>query len=211
MQEHMNQFQKTFITMAAEYTEHVRREIAAANEKGPGKKCDDDTFIRLGPAMVTLEDKVQTANLLMVTIDRMRRENGDRVPFGDLHVEVAKPESVARGDALRSCMTKMFNAWAAGAKDGGCIVLTEDDLREAAAFDGSPRTGMQQENGKLRVGETPGVRHGTRSAEVIQVIKTTAVTGKGTRDDMCRIITQFWSLDGELLAEKDPVQNNQKE
>ena len=45
---------------------------------------------------------------------------------------------------------------------------------------------------------------GTDSAEVIKVIKTTALRGTGTKEDMSRIVTQYWSLDGNFLAENDP-------
>jgi hypothetical protein len=43
-------------------------------------------------------------------------------------------------------------------------------------------------------------------AEVIQVIRTTLQRrGSGkSEEDPIRVITQFWSLDGELLAEVDP-------
>lgn len=41
---------------------------------------------------------------------------------------------------------------------------------------------------------------GTDSARVIQVIETTALLGAGTVDDPCRIVKQYWSVDGELLA-----------
>jgi len=46
--------------------------------------------------------------------------------------------------------------------------------------------------------------HGTSSAEVVQVIKTTATIGSGTHEDALRVVTQFWSFDGNLLAENDP-------
>ena len=45
---------------------------------------------------------------------------------------------------------------------------------------------------------------GTDSAQVIQVIKTESLRGEGTNEDMCRIVKQHWSFDGELLAENDP-------
>lgn len=45
---------------------------------------------------------------------------------------------------------------------------------------------------------------GTDSAKVIQVIITEALIGNGTESDPCRIITQYWSLDGEKLTEHDP-------
>lgn len=41
------------------------------------------------------------------------------------------------------------------------------------------------------------------SVELIQVIETKTLRGAGTIDDPARIVTQFWSLDGELLADDD--------
>lgn len=42
-------------------------------------------------------------------------------------------------------------------------------------------------------------------AKAIQVIETTLTRrGAGFRDDPVRVVTQYWSLDGILLAEKDP-------
>ena len=46
---------------------------------------------------------------------------------------------------------------------------------------------------------------GTDSAEVIAVIKTQALCGAGTESDPCRIKTQYWSLDGKMLAETDSL------
>lgn len=43
-----------------------------------------------------------------------------------------------------------------------------------------------------------------RSAEAIQVIRTVALRGEGVESDPAREVTQYWSLDGELLAESDP-------
>jgi hypothetical protein len=42
---------------------------------------------------------------------------------------------------------------------------------------------------------------GTDSARVIQVIETKALCGSGTVDDPVFIISQYWSMEGELLAE----------
>ena len=42
-------------------------------------------------------------------------------------------------------------------------------------------------------------------AEVIQVIRTTLLRRGNGSTTPIRAITQFWSLDGELLAEVDPV------
>lgn len=44
----------------------------------------------------------------------------------------------------------------------------------------------------------------TNSAQVIQVIKTESMRGEGTQEDLCRIVTQYWDFDGNLLAENDP-------
>lgn len=46
-------------------------------------------------------------------------------------LKAAKPENVSMEDMIRNCITEMFREWAANTKDGGRIVLTEDDLREA--------------------------------------------------------------------------------
>lgn len=45
---------------------------------------------------------------------------------------------------------------------------------------------------------------GTDSAKVIRVIETQALRGQGTEDDQCRMVRQYWDLDGRLLAENDP-------
>lgn len=44
---------------------------------------------------------------------------------------------------------------------------------------------------------------GTDSAKLINVIETKALRGNGTDEDRCRIVTQYWSVDGKLLAEND--------
>ena len=43
-----------------------------------------------------------------------------------------------------------------------------------------------------------------RSAQVIQVIRTESKAGAGTEDDPNRIVIQYWSTDGSLLAIHDP-------
>ena len=43
-------------------------------------------------------------------------------------------------------------------------------------------------------------------AKVIQVIETEITRGKGIEGDPIRGVTQYWSLDGDLLAEHDPVE-----
>lgn len=42
-----------------------------------------------------------------------------------------------------------------------------------------------------------------RSVELIEVIHIEAARGKGTDTDPVRIVHQYWSKDGFLLAEKD--------
>lgn len=52
---------------------------------------------------------------------------------------------------------------------------------------------------------------GTDSARVIQVIETKALRGSGDSEaDMCRNVTQYWSLDGEFLVENDPCETEIK-
>jgi len=47
-------------------------------------------------------------------------------------------------------------------------------------------------------------RQGSRSAAVINVIAVRTVVGSGTEADPNRIITEYWSLKGDLLAVNDP-------
>lgn len=42
-------------------------------------------------------------------------------------------------------------------------------------------------------------------AKVIQVIETEITRGKGVEGDPLRGVTQYWSLEGDLLAEADPM------
>ena len=43
------------------------------------------------------------------------------------------------------------------------------------------------------------------TAKIIPVIKTTNTRGDGTRVNPSRVVTQYWSVDGQLLFEKDPI------
>lgn len=43
-----------------------------------------------------------------------------------------------------------------------------------------------------------------KSICVTEVIEAKVLVGKGTEEDPNRIVTQFWSTDGELLAVNDP-------
>ena len=45
--------------------------------------------------------------------------------------------------------------------------------------------------------------NGTSSARIILVIETKAERGLGIEKDPVREITQYWSLEGKLLAERD--------
>lgn len=47
------------------------------------------------------------------------------------------------------------------------------------------------------------IPRGTDSAKVIQVIETKATKGAGTEKDPVKIVTQYWSLEGKLLADND--------
>lgn len=47
------------------------------------------------------------------------------------------------------------------------------------------------------------IPRGTDSAKVMQVIETQSLRGEGTAEDMCRIVTQYWDFEGNLLAEND--------
>ncbi len=51
---------------------------------------------------------------------------------------------------------------------------------------------------------------GTDSARVVQVIETKALRGAGTEEDMCRLVTQCWDFEGNLLAERDDCKEKQR-
>ena len=44
---------------------------------------------------------------------------------------------------------------------------------------------------------------GVDSATVIMVIETKSARGNGTKEQPSRIVVEYWSLNGEKLAEKD--------
>lgn len=46
---------------------------------------------------------------------------------------------------------------------------------------------------------------GVDSAKVIEVIETKSARGAGTPAQPARIVTEYWSLSGEKLAEFDPI------
>ena len=46
---------------------------------------------------------------------------------------------------------------------------------------------------------------GTDSARVIKVIETKSLRGRGTHEDVCREVKQYWDFEGNLLAEYDPI------
>lgn len=51
---------------------------------------------------------------------------------------------------------------------------------------------------------------GTDSAKLITVIKTESLRGHGTEKDPCRVVIQYWSIKGELLAEKDDLEKEKE-
>lgn len=52
--------------------------------------------------------------------------------------------------------------------------------------------------------ESKAGTRGTDAARVITVIETQSLRGSGTKEDNCRVVTQYWDFDGNLLAEHDP-------
>lgn len=58
--------------------------------------------------------------------------------------------------------------------------------------------------------EAKAIAKGCISAKIEQVIVTKALRGTGTEDDKYREVTQYWSLDGKLLAEKDYFVNEMR-
>ena len=50
---------------------------------------------------------------------------------------------------------------------------------------------------------------GTDKAQVIQVIKTTSILGKGIKEDPVRYIYQYWDFEGNLLANHDTLNDDE--
>lgn len=48
-----------------------------------------------------------------------------------------------------------------------------------------------------------------RKAEVLHIIRTRSLWGKGRDGDPIREVVQLWTLEGELLATIDPTAANQ--
>lgn len=56
------------------------------------------------------------------------------------------------------------------------------------------------------------IKHqGVRSAQLMEVIAVTTSVGNGTLDNPNRIITEYWSKSGELLAVNDPLANGSEQ
>lgn len=51
--------------------------------------------------------------------------------------------------------------------------------------------------------EVKDKRHRSVSVVIMEVVVVTTTTGKGTLQDPNRIIVEFWSKDGQLLAVED--------
>ena len=51
---------------------------------------------------------------------------------------------------------------------------------------------------------------GVDSAKVIQVIETRSARGSGSENQPIRIVIQYWSLEGDLLAANDPIMNEKQ-
>lgn len=46
---------------------------------------------------------------------------------------------------------------------------------------------------------------GTDKAEIMTVIHTQSIRGTGLGDDLIRLVDEYWTLDGTLLAENDSL------
>lgn len=48
-----------------------------------------------------------------------------------------------------------------------------------------------------------------RTVRRIEVIEVMAARGRGIEEDPVRVVTQYWSLDGKLLGEYDPTEEQE--
>ena len=51
---------------------------------------------------------------------------------------------------------------------------------------------------------------GTDSAKIVSVIETISLRGAGTDEDKCRVVTQYWDFQGNLLAENENLQKEKE-
>lgn len=49
---------------------------------------------------------------------------------------------------------------------------------------------------------------GSKAAQLVEEIVVTTAIGRGTAEDPLRVITEYWSKSGELLAVNDPQDSN---
>lgn len=49
-----------------------------------------------------------------------------------------------------------------------------------------------------------GIQRTSMTCKLIEVIQAYVTRGRGTPENPYRTVTQFWSKEGELLAENDP-------
>lgn len=47
-------------------------------------------------------------------------------------------------------------------------------------------------------------RYPIQSVEVVKVIRTTTNVGDGSKENPCRLLTQYWDQEGQPLFEDDP-------
>lgn len=58
--------------------------------------------------------------------------------------------------------------------------------------------------GRMKRGEKMARANGPESVRVISVIEVKAKRGLGIEKDPVRVVTQYWDMKGNLLAERDP-------
>lgn len=58
--------------------------------------------------------------------------------------------------------------------------------------------------GRMKRGEKMVRANGPESVRVISVIEVKANRGLGIEKDPVRVVTQYWDMKGNLLAERDP-------
>lgn len=51
---------------------------------------------------------------------------------------------------------------------------------------------------------------GIRQVEVVKVIKTNTVIGKGTEEDPVRGVIQYWDMEGHMIAEEDDHEESRR-
>lgn len=63
---------------------------------------------------------------------------------------------------------------------------------------------FEKKEAALKIQEQPRSINGIR-AEIVKIICVSVAKGDGTENNPVRTVKQYWTLEGDLIAENDPI------